>query len=63
MNRVTKDQLCTRFSAPHPLALQVQPGETFIMETNDRFAVYDGPDSTPEAMVILKTMAGPVYAR
>jgi amidase len=31
------------------------------METNDRFAVYEGPDSSPEAMEILKTMAGPVY--
>jgi amidase len=31
------------------------------METNDRFAVYQGPDSTPEAMEVLKTMAGPVY--
>jgi amidase len=61
MNRVTKDQLCTSFSALNPPALQVQPGETFVMETNDRFAVYEGPDSSLEAMDILKTMAGPVY--
>jgi amidase len=61
MNRVTKDQLCTSFSALNPPALRVQPGETFVMETNDRFAVYEGPDSSPEAMEILKTMAGPVY--
>ena len=61
MQRVTKDQLCTSFSALNPPALRVQPGEVFIMETNDRFAVYDGPDSSPEAMDILKTMAGPVY--
>jgi amidase len=61
MNRVTKDQLCTSFSAQNPPALRVQPGETFVMETNDRFAVYDGPDSPPEAMEVLKTMAGPVY--
>jgi amidase len=31
------------------------------METNDRFDAYEGPDSPPEAMEILKTMAGPVY--
>jgi len=31
------------------------------METNDRFATYDGPGSSSEAMEILKTMAGPVY--
>jgi len=31
------------------------------METNDRFATYEGPDSSPEAMAILTTMAGPVY--
>jgi amidase len=31
------------------------------METNDRFATYAGPQSSPEAMDILKTMAGPVY--
>jgi amidase len=61
MNRVTKDQLCTSFSALHPPALRVQPGETFVMETNDRFAVYEGPDSPPDAMEILKTMAGPVH--
>jgi amidase len=61
MNRVTNDQLCTSFSAQNPPALRVQPGETFVMETNDRFAVYDGPDSPPEAMEVLKTMAGPVY--
>ena len=61
MNRVTKDQLCTSFSADTPPALRVQQGETFVMETNDRFAVYEGPDSSPEAMEIIKTMAGPVY--
>lgn len=61
MNRVTHDQLCTSFSALNPPALRVQPGEPFVMETNDRFAVYEGPDSTPEAMEVLKTMAGPVY--
>lgn len=61
MKRVTRNQLCTSFSAHNPPALRVQPGETFVMETNDRFAGYDGPDSSPEAMEILKTMAGPVY--
>jgi amidase len=31
------------------------------METNDRFATYEGPASSAEAMAILTTMAGPVY--
>ena len=31
------------------------------METNDRFTTYEGPNSSPEAMAILTTMAGPVY--
>src|SRR5215475_4252177 len=61
MKRVTRDQLCTSFSAAHAPVLQVQPGEPFVMETNDRFATYEGPNSSPEAMEILKTMAGPVY--
>jgi amidase len=61
MKRVTQDQLCTTFSANNTPVLRVQPGETFVMETNDRFATYEGPNSSPEAMEILKTMAGPVY--
>jgi len=61
MQTVTKNQFCTTFSADNPPALRVQPGETFVMETNDRFATYNGPDSSSEAMEILKIMAGPVY--
>ena len=61
MKRVTRDQLCTSFSAKNPPVLQVQPGEPFVMETNDRFATYEGPNSSHEAMAILTTMAGPVY--
>ena len=61
MKRVTRDQLCTSFSAENPPVLRVQLGETFVIETNDRFATYEGPNSSPEAMEILKTMAGPVY--
>src|SRR5262249_37813361 len=61
MKRVTRDQLCTSFSATHPPVLRVQPGEPFVMETNDRFATYEGPASSLEAMEILQTMAGPVY--
>ena len=60
MKRVTRDQLCTSFSAAHAPVLRVQPGEPFVMETNDRFATYEGPTSSPEALEILKTMAGPV---
>ncbi len=61
MKRVTRDQLCTSFSAAHPPVLRVQPGEPFVMETNDRFATYEGPHSSPAALEILTTMAGPVY--
>lgn len=61
MQRVTRNQLCTSFSVDNPPALRVQPGESFVMETNDRFATYEGPNSSPEAMEMLKTMAGPVY--
>src|SRR5262245_24288321 len=61
MQRVTRNQLCTSFSATHPPVIRVQPGETFVMETNDRFATYEGPRSAPEALETLKTMAGPVY--
>jgi len=61
MQRVTRDQLCSSFSATHPPALRVQPGEPFVMETNDRFATYEGPTSSPEALATLQTMAGPVY--
>ena len=61
MKRVARNQLCTQFSADNPPVLRVQPGETFVMETNDRFATYEGPHSSPEAMETLKTMAGPVY--
>ena len=41
--------------------MKVQLGETFVMETNNRFATHEGPNFTPEAMGTLKTMAGPVY--
>jgi amidase len=61
MQRVTRHQLCTSFSATNPPVIRVQPGETFVMETNDRFATYEGPRSAPEALETLKTMAGPVY--
>ena len=38
MNRVTRDQLVTSFDANNQPAIRVQQGETFVMETNDRFA-------------------------
>ena len=53
MQTATKDQLCTTFDAANPPSLRVQLGETFVMETNDRFATYDGPGSSDEAMDIL----------
>ena len=61
MKRITKDQLCTSFSVLNPPVMRVRPEENFIMETNDRFYLYEGDASSPEAMEILKTMTGPVY--
>jgi len=61
MKRVTRDQLCTSLSKDNPPALRVQPGEIFVMETNDRFATNEGPDSSQEAMRILQTRTGPAY--
>ena len=61
MKRVTTDQFCTSFSADNPPALRVKPGEIFVMETRDRFATFEGPDSPPEVWKILMNLAGPVY--
>ena len=46
MQTATKDCLCTSFSAGNTPSLRVQSGEAFVMETNDRFATYDGPGSS-----------------
>src|ERR671922_1125808 len=61
MKRATRDQLCTSLSKDNPPALRVQPGEIFVMETNDRFATNEGPHSSPEAVRLLQTRTGPVY--
>ena len=61
MQRVTRDQFCSSYSADNAPALTVEPGETFIMETEDRFATYEGPGSPPAGLEVLKHMAGPVY--
>lgn len=37
MRIVTQDHLIYAYSARSPVALEVEPGETFIMETHDRF--------------------------
>jgi hypothetical protein len=39
MQRAIRDQLCTSCSAKNPPILRVQPGEPFVMETNDRLAL------------------------
>ena len=57
MQTATKDELCTTFDAANPPSLRVQLGETFVMETNDRFATYDGPGSSDEAMEDRKRVA------
>ena len=59
MRRVTKSQRVSAYSAANPPAINVGMGETFIMETNDRFQGYTSPDDAP--MDLLMSMTGPVY--
>jgi amidase len=59
MRRVNKSQRVSAYSAANPPALHVGMGETFIMETNDRFQGYTSPDDAP--LDLLLSMTGPVY--
>lgn len=59
MKRVSKDQRVSSYSADNPPAIRVGLGETFIMETNDRFQGYTSPEDAP--MDLLLSMTGPVF--
>ena len=59
MKRVSKDQRVNAYSAANPPAIRVGMGETFIMETNDRFQGYTSSEDAP--MELLLSMTGPVF--
>jgi amidase len=59
MKRVTRIQRVNAYSADNPPAIRVGMGETFVMETNDRFQGYTSPADAP--MDLLLSMTGPVY--
>jgi amidase len=59
MKRVSKSQRVSAYSAANPPAISVGMGETFVMETNDRFQGYTSPDDAP--LDLLMSMTGPVY--
>jgi amidase len=59
MQRVTRSQRVSAYSAENPPAISVGMGETFVMETNDRFQGYTSPDDAP--LDLLLSMTGPVY--
>ena len=59
MQRVSRNQRVSAYSAANPPAIHVGMGETFVMETNDRFQGYTSPDDAP--LDLLMSMTGPVY--
>ena len=59
MQRVSQSQRVSAYSAENPPAIRVGMGETFVMETNDRFQGYTSPDDAP--LDLLLSMTGPVY--
>jgi len=59
MRRVSRIQRVNTYSADNPPAIRVGMGETFVMETNDRFQGYTSPEDAP--MDLLLSMTGPVY--
>lgn len=59
MKRVSRGQRVNAYSAANAPAIRIGPGETFIMETNDRFQGYTSPEDAPLDMLL--SMTGPVY--
>jgi amidase len=59
MQRVSKNQRVSTYSGANPPAIRVGMGETFVMETNDRFQGYTSPDDAP--LDLLMSMTGPVF--
>jgi amidase len=58
MQTISKEHIVRTFDATHPPAARVQPGEVFVMETNDRFR--DWNDGSQWPMEQLSVMTGPV---
>ncbi len=58
MQTISKDHIVRTFDATHPPAARVQPGEVFVMETNDRFK--DWNDGAKWPVEQLSVMTGPV---
>ena len=58
MQIISKDHVVRTFDATHPPAARVQPGEVFVMETNDRFKDWNDGGKWP--MEQLSVMTGPV---
>ncbi len=59
MQTISKDHIVRTFDATHSPAARVQPGEVFVMETNDRFQDWNAGGEWP--MEQLTVMTGPVY--
>lgn len=59
MQKISKEFVVRTFDATHPPAARVQPGEVFVMETNDRFREWNDGGKWPTAQ--LTVMTGPVY--
>jgi amidase len=59
MKRVSRSQRVSAYSETNPPAIRVGMGETFIMETNDRFQGYTSRDDAP--LDLLMSMTGPVF--
>lgn len=59
MQKISNAHVVRTFDPTHPPAARVQPGEVFVMETNDRFREWN--DATTWPMDQLAVMTGPVF--
>jgi amidase len=59
MQKISNAHVVRTFDPTHPPAARVQPGEVFVMETNDRFREWN--DATTWPMDQLTVMTGPVF--
>ncbi len=59
MQKISKDHVVRTFDATHPPVARVQPGEVFVMETNDRFRDWNDGKNWP--MEQITVMTGPVF--
>ena len=59
MQKISKEHVVRTFDATHTPAARVQPGEVFVMETNDRFRDWNDGKTWPKEQ--LSVMTGPVF--